>query len=413
MKHLGMFCLFTIVIGTLQQGALAFVPTGRDVAPAPAPRRGFPSSTIIISSSRSFQSTSALASSLSSSSSSSVNPSSLLYEEHEKLLVSRGEFEAQLMANTHSPLQANIVKGSGGSGGFGNSSSGGSSKKSLLKTQAKSHVKVLLQEGVVRIDNVLDHKLVDELRQRVDDMRVASEQLVQEGTVPDAACFANVLLNKNRRDMTIPLGPRWVTEALHSLLVASPVGRIFQDLLGPDAILYELSCMMSDPNSQRQVVHPDTPHKETAVLYTCFVALQDISIDMGPTTWLPRTHTQEMHERFQDESSSSSLTTPKDQLLSSQPSVLGIFPKGSCAIFDSRLLHCGGANTSETSRAIFYCTFQNPNVVNVGNPGSIRKDLIGQWRLQELQKDLELYKKGKATKKMPMEEEEKVSSENV
>jgi ectoine hydroxylase-related dioxygenase (phytanoyl-CoA dioxygenase family) len=74
-------------------------------------------------------------------------------------------------------------------------------------------------------------------------------------------------------------------------------------LLGKDAILYELSCMMRDPNSQRQVVHPDTPHKEEAVLYTCFVALQDISIDMGPTTWLPRTHTQEMHERFQDESS--------------------------------------------------------------------------------------------------------------
>jgi hypothetical protein len=40
----------------------------------------------------------------------------------------------------------------------------------------------------------------------------------------------------------------------------------------------------------------------------------------------------------------------------------------------------------------------------VGNPGSIQKELIGQWRLQELQKDLELYKKGKATKKRPIEE---------
>jgi hypothetical protein len=103
---------------------------------------------------------------------------------------------------------------------------------------------------------------------------------------------------------------------------------------------------MSEPNSQPQVVHPDTPHKEEAILYTCFVALQDISIDMGPTTWLPRTDTQEMHERFQDESSTFTsttttttttdddanvgTTTPKDQLLSSQPSVQGIFPKGSC-----------------------------------------------------------------------------------
>jgi hypothetical protein len=69
-------------------------------------------------------------------------------------------------------------------------------------------------------------------------------------------------------------------------------------------------------------------------------------------------------------------------------------------------LHCGGANTSETSRAIFYCTFQNPSVVHVGNPGSIQKDMIDQRRLHELQTDLELYKKGNAPKKMPMEEEE-------
>lgn len=75
--------------------------------------------------------------------------------------------------------------------------------------------------------------------------------------------------------------------------------------------------------------------------------------------------------------------------------VLGTLDKGCCAIFDSRLLHAGGANTSTKSRALLYCTFQNPKVTNVGNPGSIRPNLIGQWTLQRLQKELIKYQKGK------------------
>ena len=134
-------------------------------------------------------------------------------------------------------------------------------------------------------------------------MRAESETLVRDGTLPSLARFANVLFKQNRCDMTIPIGPTWVANALESILVHSPVGMTFQNLLGKQAILYELSCMMSDPNSQRQVVHPDTPahDDQQPLLYTCFVALQDITMDMGPTTWLPRTHTSKMHEKFKDE----------------------------------------------------------------------------------------------------------------
>jgi hypothetical protein len=48
-----------------------------------------------------------------------------------------------------------------------------------------------------------------------------------------------------------------------------------------DFVRIDLSCLMSDAKSQRQVVHPNTPHQpqEEAILYTCFVALQDISIN--------------------------------------------------------------------------------------------------------------------------------------
>jgi ectoine hydroxylase-related dioxygenase (phytanoyl-CoA dioxygenase family) len=314
-----------------------------------------------------------------------------LYAEHEKLLVNRGILEADLMP-PGTPLDAHIVKGGSGGEGFGaNGSGGGGSKRALLKTQAKAHARVLREFGVVRIDNILNPSLADSLRRKVFDLRHESEQAIAAGTLNPKAVFANVLLTHNRRDMTLPIGPEWTAHALSRILLESPVGLTVESILGKQALLREWSCLISDPQSQRQVVHPDTPWQPEPVLYTCFLALQDVTMDMGPTTWLPETHTQPIHKQFQDESG------PKDHLLATTPNVLGILPKGACAIFDSRLLHCGGSNKSDQSRALLYCSFQNPQVVNPGNPGSIRSDLIGKWTLQDLCKELQAFQKGKAS----------------
>jgi ectoine hydroxylase-related dioxygenase (phytanoyl-CoA dioxygenase family) len=211
-----------------------------------------------------------------------IDPKSLLYGEQEKLLVNRGILENELMVSKAKTvaLPSNIVKGSEGGGGFGKKSSS-SSSSSANKAAAKSHAKVLTKEGVVRIDNVLSPALADTIRQSVYTMRQESETLVQSGTLPSISRFADVLLKSNRCDMTIPIGLPWVANALSSILVDSPVGKVMEVLLGQDCILYELSSLMSDPGSQRQVVHPDTPYREEPVLYTCFVALQDIEMDMG------------------------------------------------------------------------------------------------------------------------------------
>jgi hypothetical protein len=63
-------------------------------------------------------------------------------------------------------------------------------------------------------------------------------------------------------------------------------------------------------------------------------------------------------------------------------------------IFDSRTLHCGGANqsppdaTAANSRALFYITFKNPKVVYAGNPGSLRPEMIGAFTLSTLRSEL-------------------------
>ena len=357
-----------------------------------------------------------------------VSPSQLLYKEQEKLLVRRGQLEAVLMSEAPcSELPTIVVKGAGSSGGFGGNSKGGgvnsSSKKknkggtavkssstSSNKLQAQLYASTLESQGVVRIDNVLSPKTADQLRDHVFRLRKEADQRVKEGSMQSSDCFADVLLQNHRCDLKLPLvdlfgdeesGPSntLVAQALLQILVTSPVGSTLRQLLGDDAMLHELSCLISDPGSDRQVMHPDTPMADQAVLYTCFVALQDVHHDMGPTVWLPNTHTHEKHDVFSQSKpiAKDDPDSPKDNLLRTQPILLGVLPKGSCGIFDSRLLHCGDANSSTTSRAIFYFSFKNPSIGYSGNPPSIRQELSNRLTLSNLQYELTQFSQGKPT----------------
>jgi ectoine hydroxylase-related dioxygenase (phytanoyl-CoA dioxygenase family) len=316
-----------------------------------------------------------------------------LYQEQERLLVDRGVVEFDLMETTGSPMSPSVSKGTTAAKGFGTSTG---MKPAEIKAAAKIHAKELRKAGVVRIDDILTATMADELREYVFDLRRRSEEQVKDGTVRPIERFADVLLKENRCDLTIPLEDDIVIDALLQVLQKTPVGKMMSSMLGKQSALYELSCLISDKGSNRQVVHPDTPctSDDEAVLYTCFIALQDIDPTMGPTTWLPNTHTLSAHELFQDDYVSPSTgESQKDKLLRTTPSVLGVLPKGSCAIFDSRLLHCGGANTSDRSRALFYFSFKNSKIGYPGNPGSIRPELGSKYTITTLEKDLKAMKK--------------------
>jgi len=329
--------------------------------------------------------------------------SNLLYQEQEKLIVKRGELEETLVTNAK-PLEATTIKvrGVGKSGGFGKSS-GGSSSKASSKAEGKAYAKILKKEGVLRIENVLTPDTADAVREHLYNLRYQSEKEVKEGTIQPIQRFADVLLKQNRCDLTIPLGDEIISKALEESLCKSPVGSTIASIFTEDAILHEFSCLMSDSGSQRQNVHPDTPYLDGKgpVLYTCFIALQDVRLDMGPTTWFPRTHNKEAHDAFKDSSPSESEgggDSPKDNLIKTQSAVLGTLSKGSCAIFDSRTLHCGTANKSDQSRALFYFSFKNPSVGYPGNPASIRQELANaNVSLGALMEDLQSFSKGKET----------------
>lgn len=133
------------------------------------------------------------------------------------------------------------------------------------------------------------------------------------------------------------------------------------ELLGDDAELFELAALVSDPGAPRQPMHPDTTRRKDApegadapAVVTAFVALQDVDEEMGPTVFLPRSQRAEAHAAFYADDAS----VAKSELLRTAPQALGLLRTGDASLFDSRLLHAGGANTSPRRRVLFYFSFK-------------------------------------------------------
>ena len=83
--------------------------------------------------------------------------------------------------------------------------------------------------------------------------------------------------------------------------------------------------------------------------------MQDVDESMGPTSVIPRTHTAEAHERFNTKDDGG---RERVALLRERPNHVGTLPTGAANLIDSRLFHCGGANTSPRRRVLFYFSFR-------------------------------------------------------
>jgi len=273
----------------------------------------------------------------------------------------------------------------------------------------------LKADGVARLNGVLSPATACSLRLEVLRRRdVARAEIAEEGA-DWRSSFADVLLKNKRCDLLLPLkGARGVQLALRELLVCgnpalakdeaggnaaeTPLFAAISCAVGEDAVLYEFACLISEPGSPRQPVHPDNPFQEQTPLLTCFVGLQDIKPSMGPTVFLPGTHTAAAHQAFDALAPGTTgdgyRLGSRDAFLSSSRSVEALLGAGDAALFDSRTLHCGGANLEGDKgggeRAIFYLSFRNPRAAfEVGNVGSISREVYDkQYTLSELRRRL-------------------------
>jgi hypothetical protein len=324
-----------------------------------------------------------------------------LYEVQEEMLIQRGIYEEQLMSHTKStPLlhiappptsqkrnnpttSTTTAKGFGSTATAKNTKSTSSSSKQNWNTEdAKHYASILRHDGLVRIDNIIPHNIIAEMKEFVLKLRYEASQ---------ESRFADVLLRKNRCDLKIPIGYNGtivtpVVAALYHALCQSPVSETIVQVFhtgdttksstkrkkatltsddNHDAILYELSCLISDYGSHRQVIHPDNPFRASTdsdnnnddrtanttmpTLLTCFIALQDIvNEEMGPTIFLPNTHTQYAHDLFAQDmiptTATDQVMPPKDMLLRDSPTVLGTLTKGYVSLLIRILFECAKQN---------------------------------------------------------------------
>ena len=285
-------------------------------------------------------------------------------------LVKRGELEAKLM-------QASQL------GALGDESNS-KTKKTKKKAPSTSMIaRTLKQDGVVLLKDALSASSAATLREEILERRSKAYAAV-DGGEDWRLYFADVLLKSNRCDLLLPLKEGGMQKALRELLQNSKLANVIVSTIGEDATLYELAALISEPGAPRQPVHPDNPHQENPPLLTCFVALQDISVSMGPTTFLPRTHTAAAHAEFDDH------VNQRDSMLENRPNVVALLKAGEAALFDSRTMHCGGANEilDGSSRVVLYVSFRNPSATEaIGNVGSIMPG-IPRMTLRELRTNL-------------------------
>eukprot|EP00977_Amphora_coffeiformis_P007454 scaffold1619_cov161-Amphora_coffeaeformis.AAC.14 len=228
---------------------------------------------------------------------------------------------------------------------------------------------VVMDQGVARVNGVLNKDtaaaLLGYINQSLADTQKPRTDLPEEELYKQQTKFSDVLGKLNRWDMLMPLEEsKQVMQAMWELLEQTyALSDAIKSILGPAPKLYELGTLISDPGSERQMLHADynfnpdfTPVVPPAL--TCFCALQDISPEMGPTTFIPKSATEEYHQEIQMREALEILA--EEGILAESPNQLNTLGTGDCSLYNPMLLHCGGANRSNQRRVIFYFSFKNP-----------------------------------------------------
>lgn len=194
--------------------------------------------------------------------------------------------------------------------------------------------------------------------------------LVGEPSSGDAA------LEESRWDIRLSPEASPVRSAMRELLAASdaPLGRAFAAVAGADATLWECAAIVSAPGAAPQILHADATWTERPLLVTSFVALQDVTREMGPTRFVRGTHTDPAHAAALADGDATGLATASG---TPPPSCVALLQTGDAALYDGRLLHCGGANRSDALRILFYLTLRAATDDGVGGAETLY-DLCGR-----------------------------------
>lgn len=198
--------------------------------------------------------------------------------------------------------------------------------------------------GFCRIADALSPHDVDRLRRRV----------VEQAEAEEAAGVAyRDSGGANQRLWNLPnKGDEFLDLALH------PLGlEIMSHLLGPRFLLSSLTANIAGPGGSPMILHQDqgfVPFPQPAYPLVANIGwlLDDVTDANGGTRFVPGSHLWE--EPLED--------------LTSTPTVAAEGPAGSAIVFDGRIWHGTGANTTDRHRHVLLAYYCRPFVRQQENP---------------------------------------------
>ena len=211
------------------------------------------------------------------------------------------------------------------------------------------------QKGVARVASVLSHQTAQDMYNFVLQELSTSCAAVKADPTTKHFYFSRHIRQtraskeepQTRWELQLPW--RNLTAKVLTQLLQGPLGSAFAELAGEDAELWEFTALVAGPGAVAQQLHCDVRSEEPA-LFTAFVALQDVEHTMGPTRFLPETHTTKAHLRF---------AADKSRFLNTVPSRVALLHAGDAALYDGRVLHCGTGNASERKRLLLVVTVRH------------------------------------------------------
>eukprot|EP01126_Amoeba_proteus_P050145 TRINITY_DN5900_c0_g1_i2.p1 TRINITY_DN5900_c0_g1~~TRINITY_DN5900_c0_g1_i2.p1 ORF type:complete len:242 (+),score=39.09 TRINITY_DN5900_c0_g1_i2:46-771(+) len=193
------------------------------------------------------------------------------------------------------------------------------------------------------------------------------------------SCFALINTRKHRHDLRLDLSEE--NKRVVSL-VLSNYNSLYQSLFTQESQLVEFGVITSHPGAEQQAIHSDVEFdSEARRIYTTFVALQDITPEMGGTLIWTGTHTPYFCEFYKP-----FMLGPVDPYYTINEPAQMTLKAGQAVLMDTRIMHCGGANTSSIDRLLLHFSFETTIESNppAGFTYNIIPDLKGKICLSQM-----------------------------
>ena len=339
---------------------------------------------------------------------------SLLFADQQAAMKKAAVNEEELLSKHLRPMpldrKAKAKRGGGGGGGFGGGAAP-SKKLSAADRATEARASLLEEQGVVVVPSALQPQTAAALRA----CGVSERELHHAKVEADpelSPTYFNVPVQSHdprRGYLLLPwreagrgvdalgeaLGEGPILDAMREALgEGAPLGDLFAKTCGGEpAKLWDFFALRTEAGAQRQQVHAHTPYQKVPPLFCAFIALQDITLAMGPTCFIPGTHKRTaMRKQFDN----GLFDGGWSEMLSARAEY-ALLSAGDAAFFDMRTLHASMENLPEEDggapRDYLVLTFLNPNakkqsVDEIGHRSNMRPGYVGLYTLGDVRREL-------------------------